>query len=139
MHYKIFSADLESLREMLDFIQNYIQSRQISSSIMNKIILAAEEAIVNVIHHGYPEKKGSIQIQCLDSQPKKGVLVQIKDQGIPFNPTQQLAIKKLPEKTTTVEELELGGYGINILIKMMDKVEYQRLEKDNLLSLIKYI
>jgi serine/threonine-protein kinase RsbW len=136
MHHKIFPADLDYLHKMLDFIQIYVQTKQISAAALSKIVLAAEEAIVNIINYGYPEAKGFIEIYCKDSQEKHGIIIQIRDEGIPFNPTTQLTVK---DSSTKIDESELGGYGINIFIGMMDRVEYQRLEKANLLSLIKYL
>lgn len=142
MYKKKFQADLNVLREMLSFVQDYCKQLGFNSSVCNKIVLAVEEAIVNVIHHGYPNNPGEIEISCDFSQEKPGIKILIKDQGVPFNPVKQaFKIKKhLPHFSETYTEKEkVGGYGIYIFVGIMDRIEYQRIEGGNLLALIKYL
>ena len=139
MKQKIFPAELDSLYEMLEFIKDY-GTQSFPSSILEQIILAAEEALVNIISYGYPNgKKGTIEIICDDSTPKGGIKIVIKDQGIPFNPVEKVP-SSLPPPSVELEKEDpsLGGYGIYILIGLMDRVEYQRIDGGNMLSLIKY-
>lgn len=141
MHQKIFPAELDRLYEMLELIRNYGESCHISPSVLDQIILATEEALVNIINYGYPdEKKGTVEIVCQNSTPKAGIQITIKDQGIPFNPIENApltppALSATPNKT----ENTLGGYGIYILIGLMDRVEYQRIDGGNILTLVKYL
>jgi len=140
MYQKNFPAELEILYTMLEFIQVYGQKHQISPISLDQMILAAEEALVNIISYGYPDgKKGTIEIVCESSSPQPGIKIIIKDQGVPFNPIEKAP--KLAPSTSTVQnetEVSLGGYGIHILIGLMDKVEYQRLDNGNMLILTKY-
>lgn len=141
MKQKVFPAELDSLYEMLEFIKDYEQSQNIPSPILDQIVLAVEEALVNIISYGYPdEKKGTIEIVCEDSIPKAGIKIVIKDQGIPFNPIEN-APPSLPSPSVVLDRRDnsLGGYGIYILIGLMDKVEYQRINGGNILSLTKYL
>lgn len=140
MH-KIFPADLDRLYEMLEFIKSYGVSHSISSSILDQIILATEEALVNIISYGYPEeKKGTIEITCESPAQRPGIKIEIKDQGIPFNPVENVP-PELPTPTDALTQTEeaLGGYGIYILIGLMDHVEYKRVNEGNILSLTKYL
>jgi serine/threonine-protein kinase RsbW len=135
MHKKTFSANLDNLHSMLGFIQAYSQKKNIDPFVLNKIILAAEEALVNIIHYGYPEKNGNIEIVCEEPGCKPGIRILIKDQGVPFNP-----VEKTPSgKGCDVEDLKLGGYGIYLFVGIMDRVEYRRRDEGNILSLIKYL
>lgn len=141
MYQKIFPADIDSLYDMLEFIKTYGNQNQISVLVLEQIILAAEEALVNIISYGYPnDKKGTIDIACEENTPQPGIKIIIKDKGIPFNPIKN-APSTPPAPSTLLSETEtsLGGYGIYILIGLMDRVEYQRLEDGNMLILMKYI
>jgi serine/threonine-protein kinase RsbW len=140
MYQKVFPAEIDHLYTMLEFIKNYGKSHHISSSILDQIILAAEEALVNVINYGYPpEKEGTIEISCEKPTPKAGIKIIIKDQGVPFNPVEKVPTT-LPTPSSVLSKAEnsLGGYGIYILIGLMDRVEYQRIDGGNILSLTKY-
>lgn len=138
MYQKVFPADLDALYEMLEFITQFGEKNQMSTLALDQIILAAEEALVNIISYGYPkEKKGTIDIACENSGELSGIKIIIKDQGVPFNPIEN-APKKLGH-TELHNEMDkpLGGYGIYILIGLMDRVEYQRLADGNMLTLFK--
>ncbi len=140
MYHKVFPAELERLYDMLEFIKEYGKSHHVPSDALDQLTLAAEEALVNIINYGYPKSKGTIEITCKHSTPKIGIKIIIKDQGIPFNPIE--SVPNPPPSVSTIlgkSENSLGGYGIYILIGLMDKVEYQRFEGGNMLSLIKYL
>jgi serine/threonine-protein kinase RsbW len=135
MYQKQFPANLDYLYEMLDFIKNY--DHKMPSSHLDQVLLAAEEALVNIIHYGYAlEQIGYIEITCDHSS--RGFKMTIKDQGVPFNPIEK--ISSLPSFFPATKTCSsLGGYGIKLLLKLMDEVEYQRINNENVLSLTKYI
>lgn len=138
MYQKVFPADLDVLYEMLEFITQFGEKNQMSTLALDQIILAAEEALVNIISYGYPkEKKGTVDISCENSISPQGITIIIKDQGVPFNPIEN-APKTLGNSDLLKEvDKPLGGYGIYILIGLMDRVEYQRLADGNMLTLFK--
>lgn len=139
---RTFSAELDRLREMIGFIQEFGQEQNIPSSILSHIILAAEEALVNIIKYGYPKNKGTIDISCEPCKGKQsGVKIVIKDKGIPFNPVKKLEVSPplTPEMILMNKEKVVGGYGIYIFVGMMDRVEYQRADRGNILTLIKFL
>lgn len=140
MSHKLFPAELDNLYDMLDFIKGYGASHQVPTSNLDQIILATEEALVNIINYGYPnQKKGTIDITCKKTPKRPGIQIVIKDQGIPFNP-----VEKVPTHPPSPDEIlnkandSLGGYGIYILVGLMDRVEYKRFEEGNILALTKY-
>ena len=57
----------------------------------------------------------------------------IKDDGLPFDPT--LGVQKQTE--TSVERSKIGGWGLQIVHKYMDKITYQRKDNFNILTLTK--
>jgi anti-sigma regulatory factor (Ser/Thr protein kinase) len=140
MNNRDFSADLASLHAMLDFIKEFLKTTAMDPEIKHKIVLASEEALVNIIKHGYSpdEKEGRVEISCETLVEKPGVKIVLKDQGIPFNPVEHIEI---PESalTSNPNDLSLGGLGISIFISLMDRVEYQQIAGGNQLTLIKYI
>jgi serine/threonine-protein kinase RsbW len=141
MYQKVFPAELDCLYKMLEFIKDYGQALDVPSDILDQIILAAEEALVNIISYGYPDdQKGTIDIACEHSIPLTELKIIIKDSGVAFNPIEN-APAELPQPSTVLSKPEhsLGGYGIYILIELMDQVEYQRVKGENILSMTKYL
>lgn len=126
---------MDQLHAILDFIKEYGKKIDIDYSLFHKIILAAEEAIVNVIYYSYPENPGTIEITCEETVDSSGIRILIEDQGIPFNPVEKITKEK---ELLDPDKLTIGGYGIEIYSGIMDQVEYQRSKDGNILILIKY-
>ena len=98
---------------------------------LHNIELACEEALVNIIKHGFPKHQGHIILHSHIPSTKAGIEIVISDDGIAFNPLEYI---KHPPSKTKGESQQLGGYGIYLILNLMDKVEYKR--KDNLNTLI---
>lgn len=146
MQKQVFSAEIDFLYPMLNFIQECCSKKNLDQEKLNYIILAMEEALVNIIHHAYPQSKGLIEIEYEDIQNgSPGMQFTVKDSGIPFDPT--LFTFSEVEKdtsssfsTATNHDISLGGQGINLFLQIMDKVKYERDSNNyNYLIMIKYI
>ena len=79
MSEKIFEAEIPHLPQMLKWLRSELKSDQVPESIQKKMELAAEEALVNIIHHAYQSKGGKIFLD-LNVVPEKVELV-VVDQG----------------------------------------------------------
>lgn len=135
---KTFLAEFTDLLAMLNFIQEEAMKRQFKGEVVGKIVLAIEEALVNVIKHGYPDEKGMLEI-CCRTPSIPGIQIIIKDQGISFNPIEKRQQVAKRNKAFTFDDAPMGGYGIPIFMEVMDHVEYHRSDEGNHLSLIKYL
>lgn len=133
---KIFPAKLETLYEMLKFIKDCSNTIGFTNTIISKIELASEEALVNIITHAYSQQNGTIEIEC-NALESSGIQIKIIDTGILFNPLK--AIENFLPGNIDEENAQVGGYGIYFMVNMMDKVSYERLEDKNILTLIKYL
>jgi serine/threonine-protein kinase RsbW len=132
---KIFSANLEMLHPMLHWIKDFAKEARFSTSDLQKIELASEEALVNIIRHGYQNQNGDIEIS-LYLISNQYLEIVIKDQGKFFNP---LAENRIIDKTASLEERNEGGLGILLIRSYMDDVEYEHQGKSNILTLRKNI
>jgi serine/threonine-protein kinase RsbW len=139
MTQETFPAHLDSLYEMLNFIQKIGQSYDVEPHILEKIILAVEEALVNIISYSYPDHPGTIEIDCAISQSPAQMRIHVQDKGVPFDPVDKHANLAALTEPTNIEQVKLGGYGIYIFVGVMDHVEYQRVDGGNFLNLVKYL
>lgn len=131
---KTFPASLDHLSEMLVFIKNEAENAGFNDVEVVKIELAVEEALVNIINYGYPDLAGCITISC-NMTPKGSLQVVIKDNGIPFNPLTNPRAFSLENFS---DETKDGGYGIFLILKIMDEVKYEWLDNSNILTLQKF-
>lgn len=125
-------ATIDHLRAMLTFIDEAAKALGFDEQKIHQIMVASEEALVNVINYAYPEKPGNIEL-TRDMREDKSLLIEIKDTGIAFNPL------TLPEPNIhePMERRRPGGLGIYMIRKIMDEVKYQRDGDFNILTMIK--
>jgi serine/threonine-protein kinase RsbW len=132
---KTFPASLDKLYEMLSFIKTQASLAGFDEGVNSKIELACEEALVNIITYGYPANRGNIAITC-SNPSQKGITIEIKDRGIPYNP---LTNAKKFNPSLSLETRSLGGYGVFFILKLMDEVNYKREDSSNILTLTKFL
>lgn len=131
-----FPGRLSLLHEMLKFIVTHAETKGFSSEGIDKIILATEEALVNVIKHGNCGDTCMVEIYCEESSPP-GLRITIVDYCPPFDPIAWA--KKTYSSLNSKNDFPVGGHGISLYLSIMDRVEYQRREQTNCLLLTKYL
>lgn len=86
----------------------------------DKIVLAVDEAITNVIKHAYDgaaDRPIEISVQCLYEQAARpGLRVSIRDYGRCVDPAKI--------KGRDLEDVRPGGLGVHIIKSVMDRVDY---------------
>ena len=59
------------------------------------------------------------------------MLRQFEDDGVPFDPT----IVPEPEPWTSLEDAQIGGVGLHLMHSYADRLEYERYDGKNILTL----
>jgi serine/threonine-protein kinase RsbW len=126
----LLSAKLENLESMIEFIRDGAEKYGFDNKKIDQIHLASEEALVNIINYAYPDKNGSIEI-TYDIKEGKGLVIEIIDWGIPFDP---LSIPE-PDIDAPIEDRTIGGLGIFFIKKVVDEVRYRRDGQSNILTI----
>lgn len=126
----IFKAALINLYQILIWVRERI-SKYFSQKDMEKIELATEEVIVNIIKYAYKGKKGKLEIEVIINEYLSLIF---KDKGIKFNP---LSKKRKIDKKPSLKKKKSGGLGIFLIFQCVDEVKYQRKDLYNILTLKK--
>ena len=131
------AADDKNLETVLDFIHKLLPP-DCETDLMYKIDVAAEEIFVNIAHYAYKDKLpagefGQALITCTYEDELLTII--FRDQGVPFNPL----ARPDPDITLSAEDRSIGGLGIFLTKKYMDKVEYDYKNDENILTLKKMI
>jgi serine/threonine-protein kinase RsbW len=117
-----------------DFILGFIRKNSLPAELENKVILAIDEAVANVIEHAYEEKNiGYIDI--LADIDERKLSFTICDNGKSFKPK---LMKKL-DIQEFIKSGKKGGLGIFLMRQVMDEVKYTFKNGQNQVCLIKYI
>lgn len=126
-----FAASMDQLHQMLQFIRVEVRAAGFEGAVETQVELALEEAIVNIIKHGYKQSTGNIEIQCTRI-PFMGIKFVLIDSGIPYNPLLDT------QKAQPIETGSIGGYGLYLIAKIMNQVEYEYKDGHNILNLTKF-
>lgn len=128
-----FLAKIDNLRPMLEWIRKQLKDMKFDAKTLNKMEVGCEEALVNIMEHVYKDGNGKIEIE-VKPFPRSHVEIVIADYGPAANP---LSGKKPLDPSVPIEEREIGGVGIHLIQKIMDKVSYRRHGDKNVLVLVK--
>ena len=132
---KTFRAKTEVLPDVLGFVEQTLESFECPVKIQTAICVAIEEVFVNVAHYAYGDGEGDVSFAISFNKDSREITFVMKDKGIPFDPLQ----KSDPDITLSAEERSVGGLGIFITKKTMDKVKYTYENGENVLTMIKKI
>ena len=95
--------------------------------------LVVEEAFVNIATHAYSKPGGTAVFSCEVDKLDKLIMLRFQDWGIPFNPL----ARPDPDTTLKAEERKIGGLGIYLIKKTMDRCEYAYEDGSNILTVYK--
>ncbi len=126
-------AEIERLEEVQAFADSFLEEMDCSMKIQMTLDIAIEELFVNIAHYAYPEGEGSVVMEV--DRDGSTFIMRFIDTGIPFDPL----AKRDPDITLSAEEREIGGLGIFMVKKTMDKVEYEHVDDKNILTIRKVI
>lgn len=126
-------ADIKYLEEMRDFVTHVGRKYGVPERILNSLRLAVEEAGTNIIRHAYRDWEGFITVRIYIR--RKDITVSLIDQGHTFD----LRKVRDPDLRRYVDIGKKGGLGIFIIRKLVDAIDYRKMEEGNELRLIKRI
>ena len=135
MEKQAFSAKLEALSDVLDFVDRMLELCECPMKNRIAISVAIEEVFVNVAHYAYSGGDGDVTLGIDYDEESRTVTFQMADKGVPFDPLK----KPDPDITLSADDREIGGLGIFITKKTMDKITYAYESGENILTMIKSI
>ena len=128
----VLANDTSQVPQLSAFVEEICETVGFDASHTTQINLAIEEAVVNVMKYAYPpQAHGDITIEAQSNDLR--LKFTIIDSGVPFDPTVQAEV----DTTLAAEERPIGGLGIHLVRKIMDSINYERVDKLNVLTLRK--
>lgn len=123
-------AEAERLQLLREVVKNCAQSLGFCDSDTHNLVLAVNEACMNVIQHGYAGKHGEMILEVLVCSD--AVEFRVRDNAPSIDLSRWRARK--------LEDLRPGGLGVHFIRQIMDEVRYLPIDDNigNLLSMKKY-
>ncbi len=119
---------------MQDQLETLAREQGIPPKVLHEIQLAVEELLTNILNYAYPDQREhEIKVRLLPGESE--FIIEVADDGRPFNPLEQ----PKPDLTLPLEQRPIGGLGIYMIRKSMDRIEYRRADGKNILVMVKKI
>jgi anti-sigma regulatory factor (Ser/Thr protein kinase) len=116
--------ELNELYRLNDFIIDNLKEENL------QVNLIAEEVFVNIVNYSNAD---FIKVNVEFETPT--LTMEFIDNGIEFNPL----LKEDPKAPETIEEAQIGGWGIFLAKEMADEIYYQHINGENHLKIIKKV
>ncbi|HMZ07972.1 MAG TPA: ATP-binding protein [Anaerolineales bacterium] len=127
-----FPASFDYLDEIRELVAETARAGGFSEKAIYSLQLAADEAASNIIEHAYEGiSNASIYLTC-DINGEE-IVITMLDKGTPFD----FSAVKEPNLTSDLSERQIGGLGVYLMRKLMDKVNYETTRAGNLLTMTK--
>lgn len=127
-----FDASVDQLENVTAFVEQELEKFNCTMKAVMQIDVAVEEIFVNIAHYAYGAGKGKMSL-AVSQASANSVSIVFKDNGVPFDPL----AKEDPDISRDAADREIGGLGIFMVKKTMDKVEYKYENGQNILTIEK--
>ncbi len=124
--------DLSEIAKVDEKLDDFAEQFGVPPAIAATFHIIFDDLLNNVISYGFnDEQRHFIDIRL--ELTANNLTVSIADDGVPFNPLAESA----PDTTLSIEDRQIGGLGIHIVVNMVDDISYQRTADKNVLTLTK--
>ncbi len=126
------AADLQNLAKVRDFVEKTAVALGVAPGIIPNLQLAVDEAVTNIILHGYRGQAG--QVEIVVERKVDDLVISLRDYAPPFDPTRVAT----PDLTLPLTKRVPGGMGLHLIRQTMDQISYRATEAGgNELTLVK--
>jgi serine/threonine-protein kinase RsbW len=111
--------DMSELEGLYATVNQFLEAHDTPHRSTYAVNLAVEELVVNIIRYAFIDEDVH-QIDVGMGVFGQQIIVEFRDHGIPFDP------REAPPHDVNVEDLEVGGLGISLVLDMVDELTYRR-------------
>ena len=123
-------SNVEVLTEIVDAM---LESMDCPMKVQAQIDIAIDEVFSNIANYAYAPETGTAVVRIETCRDPASITLTFKDRGAAYNPL----ARRDPDVTLGLEEREIGGLGIFLVKKTMDRMSYRRRGPQNVLTVFK--
>ena len=128
-------AVIESIPAVTDFVDAQLEAIDCPMKAQMQINVAIDEIFSNISHYAYPGSEGEATVRFEYDPQAKEAKVCFRDHGVPYNSLN----KSDPDVTLPAVERAVGGLGIFLVKKLMDRITYEYTDGMNVRCIIKKV
>ena len=104
-----------------DLLESFARDHKFPSKVLHDVQLAVEEHLTNVLNYAFTDQ-GEHEIRIRLQPGESDLCIEVEDDGRPFNPLEH----PTPDFSLPLDQRPIGGLGIHMIRKSMDRLEYRR-------------
>lgn len=126
-------ARVENLGRVLAFVDENLEALNCPPKTQMQLDVAVEELFVNIASYAYADGVGTATVRFSFDEASRTAALTFLDSGVPYDPL----AKEDPDVTLSAEERQIGGLGIYMVKKSMDRIDYAYRDGRNVLRIEK--
>ncbi len=119
---------LENLSALTEYVECTLEEKGASLATVMKMNIALDEIYSNIVKFS-----GATYVTVCCGVQDGAAYLRFEDDGVPYDPLK----KEDADVTLSAEERQIGGLGILMVKKSMDRMEYAYQDSKNILTLMK--
>ena len=123
---------IEEVATVLTGFEEFAASHGLDDSIRRTVLLVLDDLVNNIVSYAFHSAADHDIEISVELSPHR-LAITIADDGIPFNP---FGIDR-PEVDASLEERDIGGLGIHLVMTLMDEYNYSRRGGKNVVTIVK--
>jgi anti-sigma regulatory factor (Ser/Thr protein kinase) len=128
--------ELAELERVALLIEEFGRRHGLPTRTVFELNLAIDEVLTNIISYAFLDTVAhEIVVRLSTTTPSGTVVVEIEDDGQPFDPT----CCAPPDLTQPIDDRPVGGLGIHLVRRLMDSLAYRRQRDKNVLAMRKFV
>ena len=128
-------ATLENIPQVTAWIDEALEALDCSMKAQMQIDVAIDELFSNIARYAYGERTGEATVRFEFDSASRMATITFVDSGVPFDPLG----RSEPDVTLPAHARAVGGLGILLVKKTMDRIEYRHENGHNILVIGKHI
>jgi anti-sigma regulatory factor (Ser/Thr protein kinase) len=122
----------EDVMRAVDSLREFGQARQVPEKALFGLALALEECGSNIVNHAF-HRDPAQKFQILIEHTGDAISIELHDRGPEFDPTKPPVLARAPGQDLG----QAGGWGIQLVRRYIDEIQYRRESGENVLRLTK--
>ena len=129
------TATIENIATVTAFVDEQLEALNCPIKAQMQIDIAIDELFGNIAHYAYNPDVGEATVRVEVQEDPMAVIITFIDNGVAYDPLKQAD----PDTSLSAEARQIGGLGIFMVKKSMDKISYRYNEGQNILTIVKNI
>ena len=126
-------AAVGNIPAVTDFVEAELDAVDCPPKAKMQLSMAIDELMTNIAQYAYAPGTGPVTVRFGYEQASKTVTLTFLDKGMPYNPLE----KEDPDVHLSAEDRPIGGLGIFLVKKTMDRMDYAYKFGQNVLTIQK--